>query len=149
MKNHKKNNKIVENDEKLKAFFNIKRTASWLDQAVNKFLKPYKISEQQYNILRILRGANKEIMVNTVKERMIHKSPNATRLMDKLCDKKLIARTRCENDRRIVYVKISKEGLQLLDNIDFKKFDNKIKRLSNIEAKNLNKLLNKILGKKE
>ena len=51
-------------------------------------LKPYNISEQQYNILRILRGAAKEITVTEVKERMIQKSPNTTRLMDKLCEKK-------------------------------------------------------------
>ena len=138
-------NKIIFDDEKLKAFLKIKQTASWLDHKVNEFLKPYQISEQQYNILRILRGSIVEITVKTVKDRMIRKSPNATRLMDKLCVKKLIERSRCENDRRVVYVKISKKGLQLLDQIDFEKFDNKIQNLSIDEAKILNGLLDKIV----
>ena len=98
-------------NEKVKALLNIKYTAGWLDQIGNELLKPYNISEQQYNILRILRGAAKEISVTEVRERMIQKSPNATRLMDKLCDKKLIERIRCENDRRVVFVKITKKGL--------------------------------------
>ncbi len=144
MKNQNRKADILLDAEKSKAFFNIKRTASCLDQKVNDFLKPYKISEQQYNILRILRGAGEQITVNVIKERMIHKSPNATRLMDKLCDKNLIQRTRCENDRRIVYVKISNIGLELLDQINFKEFDNTIQNLSIKEAKKLNALLDKV-----
>ena len=83
-----------------------------MDNIGNELLKEFNISHQQYNILRILRGAGKELTVNSVKERMIQKSPNSTRLMDKLCQKNLIERTRCENDRRIVYIKISREGLE-------------------------------------
>ncbi|WP_456423183.1 MarR family winged helix-turn-helix transcriptional regulator, partial [Lutibacter sp.] len=94
-------------NERVKALINIKYTANWLDTIGNELLKPFKISVQQYNILRILRGAEEAITVNSIRKRMIQKSPNATRLMDKLCTKKLIERTRCENDRRIVYVKIS------------------------------------------
>jgi DNA-binding MarR family transcriptional regulator len=75
---------------------------------------------------------------------MIRKSPNATRLMDKLCDKKLIQRTRCENDRRVVYVKISEKGLQLLEEIVFEDLDKQLKSLTEEEAKTLNRLLNKI-----
>ena len=110
-------------NEHVKALINIKYTSSFLDNIADKILKPHNISEQQYNILRILRGAGKEITVNTVKERMIQKSPNSTRLMDKLCDKNLINRVRCESDRRVVYVEISKRGLELLDKINFKELD--------------------------
>lgn len=131
-------------NEKVKALLNIKYTASWLDQIGNEILKPYKISEQQYNILRILRGAGKAITVNEVKERMIQKSPNATRLMDKLFDKQLIERTRCENDRRVVYIKIKKKGDELLEKINMKEFDNVLKVLTEQEAKTLNTLLDKI-----
>lgn len=131
-------------NEKVKALLNIKYTASWLDQIGNEILKPYKISEQQYNILRILRGAEKAITVNEVKERMIQKSPNATRLMDKLYDKQLIERTRCENDRRAVYIKIKKKGDELLDKINMKEFDDVLKVLTEQEAKTLNALLDKI-----
>ena len=131
-------------NEKVKALLNIKYTAGWLDQIGNELLKPHNISEQQYNILRILRGAGKEISVTEVKERMIQKSPNASRLMDKLCDKKLIERIRCENDRRVVYVKISKKGLELIKKINMSDFDIYLNRLTESEAKTLNDLLDKI-----
>lgn len=131
-------------NQKVKAMLNIKYTASWLDQIGNRLLKPYNISEQQYNILRILRGAKKEIMVAEVKERMIQKSPNSTRLMDKLCEKALIERSRCENDRRVVFVKISKKGLDLVEKIDLSEFDTHLSRLTEKEAKVLNELLDKI-----
>lgn len=131
-------------NQKQKALLNIKYTASWLDQIGTEIMKPHKISEQQYNILRILRGAVKAITVNEVKERMIQKSPNTTRLMDKLCDKKLIQRTRCENDRRVVYVKITKDGMSLLEKINMAKFDDVLRALTEQEAKTLNTLLDKI-----
>jgi DNA-binding MarR family transcriptional regulator len=66
--------------------------------------------------------------------------------MDKLCDKKLIERTRCENDRRVVYVKISDEGLALLETIKFDKLDYRLKIISEKEAKMLNKILEKIMN---
>ena len=131
-------------NEKVKALINIKYTANWLDTVGNEILKPHKISIQQYNILRILRGAEKSITVNAIKQRMIQKSPNATRLMDKLCDKSLIERTRCENDRRVVYIKISKNGLKLLTKIKIEEFDNQMNKITNAEAKLLNELLDKI-----
>ena len=131
-------------NQRVKVLLNIKYTASWLDQIGIEILKPYKISEQQYNILRILRGAGKAITVNEVKERMIQKSPNATRLLDKLFDKQLIERTRCENDRRVVYIKIKKKGDELLEKINMKEFDDVLKVLTEQEAKTLNTLLDKI-----
>ncbi|MBK5209745.1 MAG: MarR family transcriptional regulator [Flavobacteriaceae bacterium] len=131
-------------NEHVKALINIKYTANWLNTVGNEFLKPFKISNQQYNILRILKGANERVTVNMVKERMIEKSPNATRLMDKLCDKGLIERTRCENDRRVVYVKISEKGLKLLDKIKMQKFDNHMNSITEEEAKILNEILDKI-----
>ncbi len=131
-------------NERVKTFLNIKYTAGWLDNYVNTFLQPFNISEQQYNILRILRGTGEALTVKTVKDRMIRKSPNATRLMDKLCDKNLIERSRCESDRRVVYVKISDIGLNLLKEIKFGKLDYQINSLTVEEAKTLNKLLDKI-----
>lgn len=130
-------------NERVKAMLNIKYTASWLDQIGMKILKPHNISEQQYNILRILRGAGKSISVNDVKKRMIQKSPNSTRLMDKLCEKKYIERSRCENDRRVVFVKITTKGLKLLDTIKMDEFDQVMKKLTESEAKLLNELLDK------
>lgn len=129
---------------KVKALINIKYTANWLNGKEVVFFKPYAISPQQYNILRILRGANEAIKVQLVKERMIERSPNATRLMDKLLEKKLISRYRCEDDRRVVYVKISEEGLNLLAKIDKEENLNFLHNLSEVEAKQLSDLLDKI-----
>jgi DNA-binding MarR family transcriptional regulator len=78
----------------------------------------FDLTMPQFNILRILRGAKGPINVNTVKDRMIERSPNTTRLMDKLIDKGLIERIRCEQDRRVVYVNISDLGQELLSQID-------------------------------
>jgi len=134
-------------NEHVKALLNIKFTANYLDTVGSKILKPFNISEQQYNILRILRGAKESISVTTVKERMVQKSPNSTRLMDKLCDKGLIGRVRCESDRRVVYVKITKKGLTLLDEIKIDDFYDYLHSLSESEAKLLNELLDKIREK--
>jgi len=131
-------------NQRIKALVNIKFTASWLDQLGHELFKPFNISEQQYNILRILRGAGKEITITEVKSRMVQKSPNATRLMDKLCEKKLIERRRCDNDRRVVFVKITKKGLGLLEKINISKLEQLMNRLSESEAKTLNQLLDKI-----
>jgi DNA-binding MarR family transcriptional regulator len=132
-------------NEWVKALLNIKYTANYFDQIGNSFLKPFNISGQQYNILRILRGAGEKLKVTVVKERMIQKSPNSTRLMDKLCDKKLIERTRCEEDRRVVYIKITKKGLELLNRIKMNEFNDLfINKISEDEARTLNKLLDKL-----
>ena len=136
------NSKFVSN--KVKALINIKYTSNWLNSKENEFFKPFGISPQQYNILRILRGAKSKIKVQIVKDRMIERAPNATRLMDKLCDKDLIERERCEHDRRVVYVKITKHGLQLLSTIDDDKNLTFLENLTDEEANTLSNLLDKM-----
>ena len=101
-----------------KAIINIRYTSNFLGNIQNSLMDQYGLSMAQFNILRILRGAKSAINVQTVKERMIEKSPNTTRLMDKLIEKELIERTRCNKDRRVVYVEISKDGLAILKAID-------------------------------
>ena len=102
----------------VKAIVNLRYTANYVGGIQNTFMSQYGLTMPQFNILRILRGAGEEITVNTIKDRMIEKSPNTTRLMDKLIDKGLISRTRCTEDRRVVYIKITDEGLELLAEID-------------------------------
>lgn len=131
-------------NNKLKALINIKYTSNWLSSKETDFFRPYGISPQQYNILRILRGAKQKMKVQIVKDRMIERSPNATRLMDKLFDKKLIERTRCEEDRRVVYVKISDLGLEMLTTIDDNKSLSFLEKLTEEEAATLSNLLDKI-----
>jgi len=128
----------------LKAYINILFTASWINGTQLTFFKPYKISPQQYNILRILRGAKKPLSVQTVKNRMVQRSPNVTRLMDKLCAKKLIDRIPSEEDRRVVNIIITKVGLKLLADIDKKWAKKFLKNLNEQEAGQLSDLLDKI-----
>ncbi|MDO6738051.1 MarR family winged helix-turn-helix transcriptional regulator [Wenyingzhuangia sp. 2_MG-2023] len=130
----------------VKAMLNLKYTANYINTVTNKELEPYQISSAQYNILRILRGAKKPITMKLVKERMIEKSPNTTRLTDKLCEKELIERVRCENDRRAVYVSITEKGLQLLSQIVFAEIPKLMQQLTEEEAVLLNNLLDKVRG---
>jgi DNA-binding MarR family transcriptional regulator len=136
------NSKFI--NSKLKALINIKYTSNWLSSKENVFFKPYGISPQQYNILRILRGAKGQTKVQIVKDRMIERAPNATRLMDKLCDKNLMERERCKHDRRVVYVKITKIGLALLVRIDTNKEVSFLENITEEEAAALSNLLDKI-----
>jgi DNA-binding MarR family transcriptional regulator len=110
----------------------------------NKYFKPYGISPQQYNILRILKGAGEALKVQTIKERMIERSPNATRLMDKLCVKNLIFRFNCENDRRVVYVEITEVGMNLIKIIGSNINNDLLEKLTETEANQLSDLLDKI-----
>ncbi|GGZ68742.1 MarR family winged helix-turn-helix transcriptional regulator [Algibacter mikhailovii] len=136
------NSKFASN--KVKALLNIIYTANWISSIQNEFFKPYGISPQQFNILRILRGAEEPLKVQTIKERMIERAPNATRLMDKLCDKRYINRLPCPEDRRVVHIEITKQGLQLLADIDASFKNNLLDNLTEEEAGKLSDLLDKI-----
>lgn len=131
-------------NNKIKAFINIKYTANWLCSKENDVFKPFGISPQQFNILRILRGAGEAIKVQVIKNRMIERAPNATRLMDKLYDKKLIERVRCEHDRRVVFINITNQGLELLSKTDASLNFDFLENLSEKEAEQLSNLLDKI-----
>tara|TARA_R110002073_G_scaffold72537_1_gene177407 strand:- start:407271 stop:407708 length:438 start_codon:yes stop_codon:yes gene_type:complete len=130
--------------EKLKALINIKYTANWIESNQIAVFKPYGISPQQYNILRILKGAKEPIKVQTIKDRMIERAPNATRLMDKLCAKNLIERIGCESDRRVVHIEITQNGISLLERIHEEYKNDLLKNLTNEEANQLSNLLDKI-----
>lgn len=129
-----------------KAVVNVRYTSNFLSNSQNIFMAQFGITMAQFNILRILRGANKAINVNTVKERMVEKSPNTTRLMDKLVDKKLINRTHSKKDRRVVFVEININGLDLLSEIDLQMKDTKLipNSLTDSEAEMLSNLLDKL-----
>ncbi len=131
-------------NHKVKAILNIIYTANWISSIQNEFFKPYGISPQQFNILRILRGAGKAISVQTIKDRMLERAPNATRLMDKLYAKEYINRIPCPEDRRVVHIEITKKGLQLLKEIDASFKDDLLNNLSEEEALQLSDLLDKI-----
>jgi len=131
-------------NSKVKALLNIIYTSNWISSIQNEFFKPFGISPQQFNILRILRGAGKAISVQTIKDRMLERAPNATRLMDKLYAKEYINRIPCPEDRRVVHIEITKKGLQLLKEIDASFKDDLLHNLSEKEAVQLSDLLDKI-----
>ena len=133
--------------EILKAILNIEFTGNWLDAEANRVLKPFDISSQQYNVLRILKGqGDNAISVNNIMSRMINKMSNASRLVEKLRQKELIERVTCENDRRQVDIRITAKGLKLLveSGKGMSKFDNMKSKLTEKEARVLNELLEKI-----
>lgn len=133
---------------KHKVIVNIRYTSNWMANQQNSYMSKFDLTMPQFNILRILRGAKAQgpISVNTVKERMIEKSPNTTRLMDKLIEKGLMERVRCESDRRIVYVMITEKGLDLLSEIDltFETSNLFAEKLTEEEAQTLSDLLDKL-----
>ncbi|WP_066218791.1 MarR family winged helix-turn-helix transcriptional regulator [Formosa haliotis] len=131
-------------NNKVKALINILYTSNWITSLQNEFFKPFGISPQQYNILRILNGANQALKVQTIKDRMIDRAPNATRLMDKLCAKGLIVRIACPADRRVVHIEITKAGKKLLKAIAVDFDEDLLKNLTETEAKQLSDLLDKI-----
>ncbi|MBB3122820.1 MULTISPECIES: MarR family winged helix-turn-helix transcriptional regulator [Mesoflavibacter] len=132
-------------DNRVKAMLNILYTANWISSHQNEFFKQFGLSPQQYNILRILRGAKQPIKVQTIKERMVERAPNLTRLTDKLCDKNLIERIPFEGDRRVVLIGITKQGLELLEKIDPQSPQlNLLKNLNEEEANQLSDLLDKM-----
>ncbi len=131
-------------NSKIKALLNIIYTANWISSNQNAFFKPFGISPQQFNILRILRGAGDPIKVQTIKERMLERAPNATRLMDKLCDKQLIERLPCPDDRRVVHIQITNKGLDLINEISKEFKEDLLENLTEEESKQLSDLLDKI-----
>jgi DNA-binding MarR family transcriptional regulator len=135
--------------EQQKAVVNIRITSNFIGGKQYQLMSQFGLSMAQFNVLRILRGAKTHLSVHVVKERMIEKSPNTTRLMDKLIEKELIIRTRCESDKRIVFVEISEKGLELLLQIDEKLEEVNFisKGLTNKEAEQLNELLDKVREK--
>jgi len=132
-----------------KVFVNVIYTSNQLYFNHLQFLKSFGISPEQYNVLRILRGSHPKTMsLLDISSRMLDKSSNSTRLVEKLKLKKLITREVCEKDRRQVDILITEDGLGLLKKIDaeLKIWFTNFNQLSEEEAKTLNGLLDKMRG---
>lgn len=126
---------------------NLVYTQHYFDAGFAEVLKPFKLTRPQFNILRILRGQHpKSASVNLLIERMIDRSSNASRIVDRLEAKKLVTRQVCPSDRRKMDVKITGAGLDLLAKMDsvmeshFKQYGS----LTQKEARTLNNLLDKL-----
>lgn len=134
-------------DEYQKLYINLIYTAGWLEVRQAKRFKVYGVSLPQYNVLRILRGQHpKPASVNLLIDRMLDKTSNASRIVDKLEAKKLVTRTPCPHDRRTVDIRITEKGLQLLLEMDevASLKNTGLHNLSPEEATKLNLLLDKI-----
>ena len=106
-------------DEYQKAFINLIYTAGWLQLRQAVAFKPFGLTSPQFNILRILRGQHPQpATVALLIDRMLDKTSNASRIVDRLEEKKLVTRTVCPANRRAVDIRITKAGLDLLDQIE-------------------------------
>jgi len=132
-----------------KVAINLLFTANWLFAKQQEFFKPFGITSQQFNILRILRGqGDKAISGVEIKSRMLDKNSDIPRLLERLIKKNLISKVPSKSDKRAADVKISNEGLALLKQIDatFDENEKNVLALSHEEAQQLSALLDKVRG---
>lgn len=132
-----------------KAVVNITYTYNWLYALEEGLFKPHDLTCQQYNILRILRGQYPQAAtIKLLRERMLDKMSDASRLVEKLRQKGFLNRKTCKDDRRNVDVIISDKGLETLSKIDEElvRFDVNFHSLTEEEAARLNELLDKMRG---
>lgn len=133
-----------------KGVINLIYTYNWVDSQLKEFFKSYGLTNQQYNILRILRGQHpKPCTINLLRERMLDKMSDASRIVERLRVKDLLDRTISPTDRRSVDITISQTGLELLTEIDesMPKFQNSLfQNLDESEIEKMNTLLDKFRG---
>ncbi len=137
-----------ENDYQ-KAIVNVLYTYGWVTALLKEKLAKYDVTLQQYNILRILRGQHPNpATVNLLKERMLDKMSDASRIVERLIQKELVSRSVNQKDRRAVDIFISPRGLEILAKLDPVITPEELLRanLSEGEAKQLNYLLDKLRG---
>ena len=134
-------------DDSKKIILNIIYTQNVITDKFNEIIKPYDLSSEQYNVLRILRGQKgSPANMSIIQERMLSKNSNTTRLIDKLLIKELVTRAVCPNNRRKIEVLITDKGLELLKILDPKVAENEnqfAENLSSDEKTQLNALLEK------
>lgn len=134
-------------NERHRAIVNLLFTNNIVRHRHKTILKAYDLTLQQFNVLRILRGANQPISTRMIRERLVDKMADASRLVSRLAQKKLVDRTTSQGDKRLVDVSLSEAGQELLEKIDVEKMTamyDVLGQLSEKEAVVLNKLLDKI-----
>ena len=133
-------------NEYQKATVNLIFTTNWLTEKIKVFLDNEDITTQQFNILRILRGSKKPMSTLIIRERMLDKMSDTSRIVERLLKKELVEKRICEIDKRKVDVEISKKGIALLEKLDRKniEFDKILESLSIEQARILNGLLDKL-----
>jgi len=130
-----------------KSVINLIYTFNWMNEKLDKIFERFDITQQQFNILRILRGAGGgPLSTLQIRQRMLDRMSDTSRIVDRLIKKGLVKKNICKADRRLVDVIITAKGKRLLDKIDGtdEDMDAVLKNLSLAEAKNLNQLLDKL-----
>ena len=132
--------------EHQKTIVNLIFTYNWTTERLKILFDKYGLTMQQFNILRILRGSEKPISTLQIRERMLDKMSDTSRIVDRLIIKKLAKKITCKTDKRLVDVSITPKGKTVLQKIDLREneIENIVSSLSDKEAKTLNKLLDKI-----
>ena len=129
-----------------KSIINLIYTFNWVNEKLNKSFEPFDITQQQFNILRILRGAGEPLSTLQIRQRMLDKMSDTSRIVDRLVKKGMVKKSTCREDRRLVDVLLTDKGKKLLQTMDAmnEEMDAVFKYLSEGEAKQLNTLLDKI-----
>jgi len=129
-----------------KMSINIIYTANWLNEKMGQILSTEDITQQQYNILRILRGSECPLSTLKIRERMLDKMSDTSRIVDRLIVKDLVEKTACVKDKRLVDITVTKKGLQLLEKLDAlnEQIDSILKGVSEKEATTINQILDKL-----
>lgn len=136
-------------NERHKATINVVFTSNWITGILEKRASTQQITLQQFNVLRILRGRYPEPATNNMlKERMLDKMPDVSRIIDRLVTKELVSRGKCSQDRRAVDVKITEKGLEALAALEESMMIMDIleKNITEAECQLLNGLLDKLRG---
>ncbi len=133
-------------NEHQKAMINMIFSYNWLMENTRKFLDHYDLTNQQFNILRILRGAGEPLSTLQIRQRMLDKMSDTSRIVDRLVKKDLVRKTVCGADRRLVDVVITEKGKELLSQMDAQEdeMETVLKNLDEAEALQLNHLLDKL-----
>ncbi len=133
-------------NEHQKAAINLIYTYNWMTEKMKLLFEEHDITAQQFNILRILRGAHKPLSTLQIRERMLDKMSDTSRIVDRLIIKGVVKKTICVTDKRLVDIVITKKGEKLLEKLDEynAQMDAVLNNLSEDESKMLNQLLDKI-----
>jgi DNA-binding MarR family transcriptional regulator len=135
-------------DDHFVAMLDIMITSNLLELKTAQILKPFDLSTQQFNVLRILRGNYPQALnLSDIQERMMDKMSNATRLVEKLRQKSLLTRDLCESNRRKVDIEITSQGLELLKELDpllEENLEEFKQQITKEEAKTLSQILYKV-----
>jgi DNA-binding MarR family transcriptional regulator len=133
-------------NEYQKLGINLMYTASWLNERIGRFLMQEDITQQQYNILRILRGSEVPLSTLQIRERMLDKMSDTSRIVDRLIVKELVQKTACKADKRLVDITLTQKGLELVIRLDQfnDQIDSILQGVSKEDAATVNEILDKL-----